>query len=247
MELSAAEIGLIVEALRPLCVPGWLRRIVQPDASTLVLEIHAAGERRCVQLVAAPGRSSVVLLKARPRAPERPPRFCALLRARLAGGRVVGLRQLAGDRRVLFEVDAHGERFGLEARLIGRGADLILCDPAREPLGTLSGRAQPAAPPPPLRASGAPGRFDAGSDLLEQVRVAVERADRERKLAAQRATLVRAARRGGGWFCRRRWLGGWGPRGYGARASCCATRSFCCAGGCAASRSWTIETRRWAP
>lgn len=203
MELSAAEVGLIVDALRPRCVPGRLRRIVQPDAQTIILGVHCQRVQLWLRLTARAGHSALVLQPNRPPAPERPPRFCALLRSRLDGARLTGLRQIGGDRRVLLELRARGEELSLEARLIGRGADLILRDSDGVTLGTLSGRPQPEDPPVPSRASATRSRFGPGPDLLEQVRHAVEADEARRIFAARRTELLRATRRAWAKACRR--------------------------------------------
>ncbi len=203
MELSATEIGIALAALRPILLPGLLQRAVEPGPRQLALALYAGGRQHWLFFSLASDDLRLHLVDRNPPAPQQLPRFCALLRARLVGARLLALEQAEGDRSVLLRFGRGAEQLELELRLRGRPGDAALRTAAGEVLGTWSGRPLPPPKPggDPQRAQGS--RFGAGLAGLEALRAAAEREAAQRSLELRRAALLRAARQRLGQASRR--------------------------------------------
>ncbi|TLY20200.1 MAG: fibronectin-binding domain-containing protein [Nitrospirae bacterium] len=98
MALSAAEISRVLQEIAPAILGGTVRKIFQPAEDVITLEIHKRRRTVLLLLSADPDMGRIHLLSRRPLNPPGPPDFCQFLRARLEGGRLVGLEQWCGDR-----------------------------------------------------------------------------------------------------------------------------------------------------
>src|SRR5947208_2267445 len=98
MALSAAEISRVLQEIAPAILGGTVQKIFQPAEEVITLEIHKRRRTVLLLLSADPDMGRIHLLSRRPLNPPGPPDFCQFLRARLEGGRLVGLEQWCGDR-----------------------------------------------------------------------------------------------------------------------------------------------------
>ncbi len=116
----------MVAELQPF-VGGKVQRIVQPDDSTVTLEIYGGPERGVGQVLLSSHAEHyrMHLVTRRYRHSPDAPAFCTLLRARLEGRFLREVTQLAGDRvaRFIFE-DGHR----LMVELMGKHSNIILLD-----------------------------------------------------------------------------------------------------------------------
>src|SRR5207253_9814938 len=128
MALSAAEISRVLQEIAPAILGGTVQKIFQPAEDVVTLEIHKHRRTVLLLLSADPDMGRIHLLSRRPLNPSGPPDFCQFLRARLEGGRLVGLEQWRGDRIVRLRIAGQEGPLLLIGELTGRGANLLLLD-----------------------------------------------------------------------------------------------------------------------
>lgn len=104
-------------------------KIHQPEPETIILRLWARGEEVRLLLAVPPGRARCHLTTSVFPNPPAPPRFCQLLRARLAG--LSGFGQLPGERVIrMICRGREGEEYTLAVELFGAHPDLVLVDGA---------------------------------------------------------------------------------------------------------------------
>jgi predicted ribosome quality control (RQC) complex YloA/Tae2 family protein len=127
MGMDVFFLQAVVAELREKAVGGRIKKIHQPDAETVVLRLWTGRRELCLLVSVAPGAARLHLTE-RPWAnPAVPPRFCQLLRARLA--MLQSVEQAFAERLVRFVFRGRdGCEYRLVAELFGRRPNLILCD-----------------------------------------------------------------------------------------------------------------------
>lgn len=104
-----------------------LKRVRQPDYSRIILEFSAPDLTEAVVLAVKPPHVRIHRLSGPlPRALPRPPRFTAVLKARLEGRRLEEVFQLGQDRIVRFVFAENGSPVYLDAKLWGNAPNIIL-------------------------------------------------------------------------------------------------------------------------
>ena len=146
MALSAAEISRVLQEIAPAILGGTVRKIFQPAEDVITLEIHKRRRTVLLLLSADPDMGRIHLLSRRPLNPPGPPDFCQFLRARLEGGRLVGLEQWCGDRIVGLRIAGQEGPLLLIGELTGRNANLLLLDAQDKILRVLKPQAAKALP-----------------------------------------------------------------------------------------------------
>ena len=133
MPMDGITIGFAARELDALLVGGRIDKITQPEKDTVILLIRAGNENRSLLLCASPNNARCHLTWSKFPNPLEPPSFCMLLRKQLLGGRVLSVKQIAGDRVVHIDMDVVDElgdhvlrRLILE--IMGRHSNLILVD-----------------------------------------------------------------------------------------------------------------------
>lgn len=111
---------------------GVVSKVQQPSERDVVLVVFSGGRERRVLLLAGPTAPRAHLTERRFENPPRPLRFCALLRKRIKGARVEGVRAREGERiaevRLARKKDSGFENLTLVVELTGKSANLILVD-----------------------------------------------------------------------------------------------------------------------
>lgn len=130
MPLDAICLQAVVKEIQPLAVGSRIEKIQQPTRDQVVLLLR--GNRRLL-LCASPNQPRLHLTEVLRDNPSQPPMFCMLLRKHLSSGRIVSLEQTPLERVVTLGIEATDElgeqsRFSLVLELMGRHANLILCD-----------------------------------------------------------------------------------------------------------------------
>ncbi|MEP6600405.1 MAG: NFACT family protein [Nitrospirota bacterium] len=146
MALSAAEISRVLQEIAPAILGGTVQKIFQPAEDVITLEIHKRRRTVLLLLSADPDMGRIHLLSRRPLNPPGPPDFCQFLRARLEGGRLVGLEQWRDDRIVRLRIAGQEGPLLLIGELTGRGANLLLLDAQHNILRGLKPQAAKALP-----------------------------------------------------------------------------------------------------
>ena len=130
MPLDAICLQAVVQEIAPLVVGSRIEKIQQPQRDQVVLLLR--GNRRLL-LCASPNQPRLHLTEILRDNPSQPPMFCMLLRKYLSSGRIVSMEQEPLEREVRLVIEATDElgeqsRFSLILELMGRHANLILCD-----------------------------------------------------------------------------------------------------------------------
>lgn len=126
-----------------VAVGARVSRIHQPRPFELTLGLHfPPGAQAPPDLLISchPRHARAHLSQAVRRNPPRPPAFAALLRSRIGGGRIVGVRQPGRERVVRIDVGARDDlgnpvTYTLVAELMGRHSNVVLLAPAGGPGG----------------------------------------------------------------------------------------------------------------
>jgi predicted ribosome quality control (RQC) complex YloA/Tae2 family protein len=137
MALTATEIGSIVQELVPALTEGWIQKITQPLPDVLLLEIRVPGHTRRLLCSVHDETARLHLVRQTLSNPPTPPSFCQLLRARVQGARIDGIRQIGNDRIVIVDLTSRDGPVSLVAELFGRNADLLFLDGAQHVVATL--------------------------------------------------------------------------------------------------------------
>lgn len=137
MALTATEIGSIVQELAPALAKGWIQKISQPHLDVMLFEVRVPGHTRRLLCSVHDETARLHLVRRGLPNPPTPPSFCQLLRARIQGGRIDGIRQIAGDRIVRLDLTSRDGPVALVAELFGRKADLLFLDGEERVLATL--------------------------------------------------------------------------------------------------------------
>ncbi|MEP7151462.1 MAG: NFACT family protein [Nitrospira sp.] len=137
MALTATEIGSIVQELASALTEGWIQKITQPLPDVLLLEIRVPGHTHRLLCSVHDETARLHLIRQTLSNPPTPPSFCQLLRARVQGARIDGIRQIADDRIVRVDLTSRDGPVSLVAELFGRNADLLFLDGAQRVVATL--------------------------------------------------------------------------------------------------------------
>ncbi|RLF16435.1 MAG: hypothetical protein DRJ97_00895 [Thermoprotei archaeon] len=122
--MTSLDLAAIVRELSGRIVGCFVDNVYQLDDGSILLKLR--GPEGGLSLIGdVMGRLS--LTQAEYSKPKKPPAFCSLLRSRVRGGRVVGVRQLGDDRVVELEVRARGEVYRVIFEFV-RGFNVILVD-----------------------------------------------------------------------------------------------------------------------
>ena len=125
MSLNWREINLILEELS--LVGCHLQKVVQPDFTSLVLDLYRPGDPFSMIISLESGKTRLHRLFREIARPEKSQRFAQLLRSRLRGGRIVEATQIGKDRIVKLKITA-GEETLLWLRLWSGAANIIATD-----------------------------------------------------------------------------------------------------------------------
>ena len=137
MALTTTEIGSIVQELAPALTEGWMQKISQPHPDVIVFEVRVPGHTHRLLCSVHDDTARLHLVRHAPPNPPTPPPFCQLLRARIQGGRIDGMRHITGDRIVRLDLTSRDGPVALIAELFGRKADLLFLDGEQRVLATI--------------------------------------------------------------------------------------------------------------
>ncbi|WP_447602062.1 Rqc2 family fibronectin-binding protein [Nitrospira sp. Nam80] len=201
MAITTYELAAVLRELAPAVTGGWIQKIGEPRADTVVLDIRVPGATMRLLMSIDPDQAGLHLVTKPHPNPSVPPTFCRFLRARLAGARIDRIRQINDDRIVRLDLTAATGTWGLVAELLGRQADLLVIDGKEQVLITYRGAEHrlgqayaptqaPAAPrTAPPRSSSIAEDPDAPFPVSAKLEDRYDR--RERELATHRLTAAR--------------------------------------------------------
>ena len=128
MALTATEIAKVVGEVAPALCEGWIQKIYQPTARTILLEIRTPGRTHRLLISCHPETARFHITTAAIQNPPTPLPFCQFLRAHLQGARIDQIEQTQGDRIVQFALTAKEGPCKLVAELTGRTSNLLVLD-----------------------------------------------------------------------------------------------------------------------
>ena len=134
MAFDGAFLHLICQELEQTIIGTRVDKIHQPSKNLLILALRKKDFSGKLMLSAEAGGARIQLTTAEPENPPVPPMLCMLLRKKLVGAKLVAIRQPELERVVYLDFDTKNElgdpiRLTLVAELMGRNANIILCDP----------------------------------------------------------------------------------------------------------------------
>ena len=133
MPMDGLTAGFAARELDRMLTGGRIDRITQPERDTVVMVIRNDNANRKLLLCASPNNARCHLTDSNFANPLEPPALCMLMRKQLMGGRVLGVRQIAGDRVIHMDMDTVNEmgdhvRRTLILEIMGRHSNLMLLD-----------------------------------------------------------------------------------------------------------------------
>lgn len=124
--MNVEQVRLLVADLKNEIAGARVAKIHQPTTDMLLLRLWTGERNLKLQLLMAGQNSSIRLTEESHPNPFAPPRFCQLLRARVA--RIADVRQLNEDRIIEFQCQGAKGDCRLIAELTGRSSNLIFVD-----------------------------------------------------------------------------------------------------------------------
>lgn len=153
MALSITEVTAVLEEIVPAIGGGWIQKIHQPTARSLVLEIRVPGKTRRLLISCEPGTARLHVVSRPLLNPPAPPPFCQFLRAHFQGARIDAITQIAHDRIIEFRLTTRKGPRTLVCALTGKTANILAVDADGLVLRNLNDEreliGQPYAPPAP--------------------------------------------------------------------------------------------------
>lgn len=107
--MDGLTLGFAARELNAKLAGGRIDRISQPDKDLVVFSVRTPGESHRLLVAAGPHNTRMQLTRGSHESAETAPMFLMLLRKHVAGGRIVSIRQLQGDRLVVIDVNAMDE------------------------------------------------------------------------------------------------------------------------------------------
>ena len=200
MTLRAVEVAAVSDEISRSLTGRPVQKVVQPDASTIVLWFPKAWLLLCAD--AQLGR--LHLLASKPAGTgEAAPAFCMLLRKELEGARLVLLTPVPGERACELLFQRGDQQRRLRLFLFGRSAQLTIVGDEERVLGAIGPALRPHTALPPPRPLAGESRFLPPPSLSSQIEThytvaANETVDDRAREAAEkltRAALERARRK----------------------------------------------------
>jgi len=137
--LTVIEIAKVTGELAPALAGGWIQKIYQPTACTILLEIRAPGRTHRLLISCHQEAARLHFTTEAFQNPPTPPPFCQFLRAHLQGARIDQVEQIQGDRIVQLALTAKEGPCRLVAELTGKTSNLLVLDEAGRIRRDLSG------------------------------------------------------------------------------------------------------------
>lgn len=133
--LSYPELKTALEVIAPQVVGSRVQRVVQPDDTTLVLELYGwdndrnEGGKRVLKLSCHPQFGRVALCEAMPKAPAWPPDFAAFLKGRITRPRLTQISLLNEDRQLVLHLEDKEGGLLLLLSLMGNRSNIYALAP----------------------------------------------------------------------------------------------------------------------
>lgn len=134
MALHTADIARALGEITPVLRGGWIQKIQQPAARTVVFDIRVPGQTHRLLVSCQPETSRLHLASRVLLNPPTPPAFCQFLRAHFQGARIDDIRQLPNDRIVEIHCTGKEGPLTIVCELTGKTANILALDANRRVL-----------------------------------------------------------------------------------------------------------------
>lgn len=133
MALDGAFLRHIKHEIEQAAVGARVDKIYQPNREEMVVGLHTRTDNFKLLISARANSARIHFTSYVPENPKQPPMLCMLLRKRLAGARLTGIRQPGLERMLCLDFDAVNElgdhvNLTLAAEIMGRYSNIILVD-----------------------------------------------------------------------------------------------------------------------
>ncbi len=131
MALDAATLHLVADELKTTLVDARIDKIFQPTKEEVVFQMRSRSGAHKLFVSARSGSARACLTTEQFENPAAPPSFCMLMRKYLGGGKLVDIREIAGERILFFDFATMNELgdatiITVAVELMGRYANLVL-------------------------------------------------------------------------------------------------------------------------
>ena len=152
MALNRAELERVIQEITPLLLGGWIQKIHQPAADTLIFDVRTPGRTHRLLISARPGTSRLHLTSQPLPNPPTPPAFCQFLRAHFQGAKIEAIHQVPNDRIVEIAFTGKDGAQTLVCELTGKKANVLVLNADRRVLRDFANQrdriGQPYTAPP---------------------------------------------------------------------------------------------------
>lgn len=131
MILNRTELALVLAEIAPALCGGWIQKIHQPQAHTIVLDIRVPGETHRLLISCDPNSARLHLTSGAHSNPPTPPPFCQFLRAHFQGARLDDIRQIEHDRIIELQITSRDGPHTIMCELTGPKSNLLVLDAER--------------------------------------------------------------------------------------------------------------------
>ncbi|MBR5231763.1 MAG: NFACT family protein [Clostridia bacterium] len=131
MPLDGITLGFIARELNEQLSGARIERVTQPEKDMLLLLVRNNGKNHKLLISAGPGFARMHLTAGQFINPMEAPMFCMLMRKHISGGRIMGVKQLSGDRVLMLSIEAQDELgimhpYEMYLEAMGRHSNLTL-------------------------------------------------------------------------------------------------------------------------
>ncbi len=131
MALDTLALECIKEELREKIIDGKVEKVYQPEKDEIMLSIRTFSNSYKLTLSASPVNPRIHFQTTPKENPKTPPMFCMLLRKHLTSGKIVDIRNVEGDRILIFDIESYNELGDLTVKhliveIMGRHSNIIL-------------------------------------------------------------------------------------------------------------------------
>ena len=200
MALNTTDIAQVLEEIAPVLRGGWIQKIQQPTAHTLVLDVRVPGHTHRLLISCQPETPRLHFARRILLNPSTPPAFCQFLRAHFQGARIDDIRQVPNDRIVEIHLTGKEGPRRMVCELTGKKANVLVLDADGHVLRELTHQRDFIGhhyTPPHMRETGLhkpqPARFtgSVGGDFPISAAIEAHYRDKESTLAGDAATDAR--------------------------------------------------------
>ena len=136
--LNVSELEQVLKEISPALRGGWIQKIHQPGACTLVFDVRVPGHTHRL-LISCEANATRLHVTTRPQLnPPAPPPFCQFLRAHVQGARIDDIGQISNDRIVELVLTGKEGPHTIVCELTGKSANLLALNAERRIVRDLS-------------------------------------------------------------------------------------------------------------